>query len=238
MTTAFLTSLWRSTNARNGASPARFALTITPTYYGFTRTEILPLLPDDVDRVLEVGCGQGATLAWLKQLYPNAWTAGVEISSSAARTAKARLDMVYAGNIEELSIPIERNSLDLILCLDVLEHLVDPWDVVRRMHDLLKPGGVLIASIPNVRNKKVVVPLIFKGTWKYQDAGILDRTHLRFFVRETAIELIASAGLKIDRIDVTGGYTRGWSGPILKKILPQWIQSFLVGQYLLRGVKQ
>ena len=206
-------------------------------YYGNPRTEILSLIPDRVERVLDVGCGIGTTLLWLKEKRPCSWAAGVELHGPAAAEAKKKLDVVYEGNIENLELPIEKSSLDLILCLDILEHLVDPWSVTRRMQELLKPGGVLIASLPNVRSKRVLVPLVLKGEWKYQEWGILDKTHLRFFVRKTAIELLESSGLTVDKMEVTGGFTRGWMGSILKKILPNGIQSFFVRQYILRGVK-
>ncbi len=89
----------------------------------------------------------------------------------------------------------------MILALDVLEHLVDPWTVVAKLDRLLRPGGVLVASIPNVRHHSVVVPLLFKGGWRYLPMGPLDRTHLRFFTRSTAIELVETSGMRVDKID-------------------------------------
>lgn len=206
-------------------------------YHRNIRKDILPLIPAKVDRVLDVGCGAGSTLAWLKSKKLCTWTAGIESFSDAAAEACAAVDVVYKGNIEKMSLPIENESLDLILCLDILEHLVDPWTVTQRLQKLLKPGGALIVSLPNIRSKRVVFPLLFKGKWEYCEFGILDRTHLRFFTRGSAIELVESAGLHVDMIDVTGGFTRGWQGNILKKILPEGIKSFLVRQYIIRGIK-
>lgn len=207
-------------------------------YYGTLRQEILSLMPEKVERVLDVGCGAGNTSAWLKMNKGCFWTGGVELHGPAAAEAKTKLDVVYEGNIEHLDLPIEKSSLDLILCLDILEHLVDPWTVTRRLREFLKPGGAFIVSLPNIRSKRVLIPLVLKGEWKYEDWGILDRTHLRFFVRKTAIELLQSAGLTVDKVEVTGGFTRGWQGRILKKLLPQGIQSFFVRQYVLRGIKK
>lgn len=167
-------------------------------YFGIARSEILPHLPAKVDRLLELGCGTGATVALVKSHRRVAWAGGVELAPDAAATARTHCDKVWSTDIErerfEQEIP--RGSLDLVLCLDVLEHLVDPWSVIARMSPLVAPGGSLIASIPNIRNWKFIRKLLFAGEFRYANAGLLDRTHLRFFVRTTAIELVEAGGLK------------------------------------------
>jgi len=212
------------------------ALRMKNQYYEYTRKEIAPLLPDNPSKVLEIGCGAGNTLVWLKNLKHCTWIAGVEISPEAVEVARERLDAVYPVNIEQNSIPIQESTLDLILCLDVLEHMIDPWEVVRRLHKLLKPGGALIVSIPNVRNKEVLFPLLFKGTWEYTDAGFLDKTHLRFFVRDTAIQLVESSGLKVDRT-ISTGLGRSRKSQIMNALLPSLITTLFEKQYLIRGVR-
>lgn len=207
-------------------------------YYGSIRREILPLIPDNISKALDIGCGAGNTLVWLRSLKHCAWTGGVELLPQGAAQARQKLDAVYEGNIEHMDLPIEKGSIDLILCLDVLEHLVDPWKVIQRLQSLLKRGGMLVVSIPNIRNRHVLLPLLLQGKWEYVESGILDRTHLRFFTRQSAVELVSSAGLKIDRIEITGGISRGWKAKILKKILPEWIESFFVRHYLIRGIRE
>ena len=205
-------------------------------YFIYTRKEILPLIPDVVSKVLDIGCGAGNTLAWIKSLRNCVWVGGVELSSDAAMQARQKLDEVYVGNIEIMDLPIAKGSLDLILCLDVLEHLVDPWSTVFRLQELLKPGGALIASIPNIRYYAVLFPLLFSQKWEYRDEGILDRTHLRFFVKETALQLITSSGLLIDMIFVTGlGKSR--KSQIVNSMIPSVFRSLFEKQYLIRGVK-
>lgn len=165
-------------------------------YFSHVRREIAPLLPDHMQRVLEVGCGEGATLAWLKQQNRAQQVVGVEYSEAAAAVARQHLDQVWQGDVEKL--PLETlGQFDVVLCLDVLEHLVDPWQTLQRLRGLLRPGGCIIVSVPNVQHYSVVLPLLLHGRWPYQAAGILDRTHLRFFTRSSAEQLLQSAGLTL-----------------------------------------
>jgi SAM-dependent methyltransferase len=208
-----------------------------PTYFGCVRTEILPLLPSRMERVLEIGCGSGATLSYLKATGQAGWTAGVELFPEAAAEARQRLDYLVEGNIETMDLDLEPGSIDAILCLDVLEHLFDPWAVVRKLDRLLRPGGVLIASIPNVRHVQVLVPLLLRGRWDYVDAGLLDRTHVRFFVRSTAIDLMECSGLEVDAIDSTGPLTRRPVLALLNRLTFSVFRGFLDYQYLIRARK-
>jgi len=173
-------------------------------YYSHVRNEIAQLLPERVDRILEVGCGQGETLAWIKSTKGVEFSCGVELFGESADLAAQKLHRVVTGNFEAMELPSDMKDFDVILCLDVLEHFVDPWKAIQRLDSLLRPGGVLIASIPNVRYFRVVLALLLQGRWDYQDSGILDRTHLRFFTRRTALELLQSSGMRLEAIFSTG----------------------------------
>lgn len=204
-------------------------------YFSRTRTdEVLGVLPGAVDRVLDVGCGTGQTLAELKHRGLCNWIAGIEQDAWAAEQARSRLDLLVAGDIERAPIPIPPASLDLILCMDVLEHLVDPWSTVRKLHELLKPHGLLVASLPNVRHARVVVPLVVRGSWTYTQAGLLDRTHLRFFTRATAIRLLESSGLCVDVVHGLG-VERGSRSGIANALTLGLFRPFLETQYVLRA---
>jgi 2-polyprenyl-3-methyl-5-hydroxy-6-metoxy-1,4-benzoquinol methylase len=207
----------------------------TEDYFSHARREILPLLPRHASRALEVGCGAGHTLSLLKKQGLCDWTCGIEISSTAAEQAAQRLDQVIQGNVEAMDIPVETGSIDLLLCLDVLEHLVDPWETLRRLTTLLSPNGVLVASIPNVRYHKVLLPLMLQGRWDYQDSGILDRTHLRFFTRATAIELIESSGLSVERVSATNLYASNWKYRLLDVLTLSRVRPYFEFQYLIRA---
>ena len=163
--------------------------------------EVVPLVPHPVERALELGCGEGATLARMKEQGLVRWAAGIEIEPEAAARARAHLDLVVAGNVEQLDDRALPADLDLVLCLDVLEHLVDPWRMVRRLAARLAPGGAVIACIPNLRHIGTLVPLVLNGRFDYADAGTLDRGHLRFFTRASARDLFEQAGLAVTRIE-------------------------------------
>jgi 2-polyprenyl-3-methyl-5-hydroxy-6-metoxy-1,4-benzoquinol methylase len=154
-------------------------------YYDTAREEALPWLPGKVSRLLDVGCGSGATAAAVRQVRSVAWAGGIEYVDEVAARAEAAFDRVWRGDAAAAPIEAEipRGSLDLVLCLDVLEHMSDPWTMVRRLSALIAPGGRLILSVPNIRHWKFIWRLAAQGDFAYRDAGLLDRTHLRFFVR-------------------------------------------------------
>ncbi len=168
-------------------------------YYGTARLEILPWLPPSTVRLLDVGCGTGATTAAVKETRSIAWAGGIEFDAGVAKQAEPLFDRLWCGNAAQadLEAEIAPGSLDLVLCLDVLEHMTDPWEMVRRLSALIRPGGRLIVSVPNIQNWKFIWRLLTRGDFHYRDAGLLDRTHLRFFVRQTAVELTTCGGLDL-----------------------------------------
>lgn len=189
-------------------------------YYDNERSEILPHLPASCDRILDIGCGEGRVAASIVRERDVTWTGGVELIPEAAAQAETRLDRVWTGAIEDadLEAEIPPGSLNLILCLDVLEHLVDPWAVVSRLSPLLAPGGRLIVSVPNIRHWRFIRNLLLKGDFHYTDAGLLDRTHLRFFVRETAEALATCGGLALHGSFDTRSYDQ-WSFDIRRLLI-------------------
>lgn len=203
-------------------------------YFSRARTEIEPHLPVLVNRMLDVGCGEGATSAFIKSVRSVEWAGGVEVDAAAAKRAEGRLDAVWCVDVEdfEFSRHVPPASLDLILCLDVLEHLVDPWSVVKQLSALLAPNGRLVVSVPNIRNWKFVVKLLFRGDFHYRDAGLLDRTHLRFFVRQTAVELTEAGALSVKWI----GNAHPWKASDMRAILSRLslgrLDDLMIKQYI------
>ena len=155
-------------------------------YYSKTRFEVLNLIPKKNNQnILEVGCGYGYTLKKLKEDGYASFTMGIEKKKQCENKAlDHNIDQFICDDVENLKNKIDK-TFDVILFLDVLEHLVDPWNVLKKFFLLLKSDGIIIISIPNIRNLSILKKLFFKGRWDYEESGILDRTHLRFFTNSS-----------------------------------------------------
>jgi 2-polyprenyl-3-methyl-5-hydroxy-6-metoxy-1,4-benzoquinol methylase len=204
-------------------------------YYKGCRSDILNLLPLHVNRILEIGCGTGDTLAYLKAHNYCEWTCGVDLFCEAITEAATKIDLAYEENIEKMELQIEKNSIDIILCLDVLEHLVNPLAVVEYLHTLLVPNGIMIASIPNIGYLSVGLRLLLLDSWEYQEKGILDETHLRFFVRKTAIELMESSGLSV--VDIQS-HPLTPRNALINTMTLGLFKNRLTTQYLIKAINQ
>ena len=167
-------------------------------YYSSQRLDMLPHVPVG-DSYLDLGCGEGRFAEQLKARHPTAVVWGIEPSEDAARAAATRIDRVIVGTYPECRDEIDRR-FSCIVCNDVLEHMVDPWTASAELVGLLEPGGILVASLPNVRNLATIYRLVLKGRWDYVDSGVLDRTHLRFFTPATMVEMIEAAGLRVESV--------------------------------------
>ena len=152
------------------------------SYYTHTRLDLISMLERLPQTVLEIGCGTGNTLRYLKENGARK-TFGIEANGAVAEDAKHQVDHIVVGDIESMEWPFPDQVFDCIILGDVLEHLRDPWRVVEMLLGLLTQGGQVVASLPNVRFYGVSIPLLFGGRWTYTEEGVLDRTHLRFFTR-------------------------------------------------------
>lgn len=173
-----------------------------PKYSNMIRFDLINQIEDnDRERklnVLEIGCGTGATLLEIKNRYKNAKIYGIEICKASAKIASNICD-IMVGNIENIDLPYEKDFFDYIILGDVLEHLNNPWDVLNDLKTYLKRDGYVIASIPNIMHISVMKDLAV-GKFSYQEAGILDRTHLRFFTLSEIEKLFNNNSYDINNI--------------------------------------
>lgn len=199
-------------------------------YFKNERREMLAFVPAQARAILEIGCGNGAFGALVKQRQPCRYHA-IELVASEAALARTVLDEVQAANIEQGPLPYPAQSFDCLVLNDVLEHLVDPWATLKRLATLLQPGGHIVISIPNVRFSEVVKNLVFRDRWEYAQEGVLDRTHLRFFTRNSLRELVEQAGAEVLRLEGINPIRYAWRLQMLNIALLGALSSMRYPQY-------
>lgn len=181
----------------------------TKTYFSGQRPEMLRFIPAAAGSVLEVGCGNGGFSAGLKQQRPVHVTA-IEPFHAAAEVARSRVDVLLNMTAEDGVRALAGESFDCIVFNDVLEHLVDPESMLLAASALLKPGGTIVASIPNIRFLPVLRALVLRGEWRYTDEGVLDRTHLRFFTQNSIHEMFTANGYRVETLEGINSRRLSW----------------------------
>lgn len=166
------------------------------------RLEILSEIDTEPKLVIDIGCNTGASCQWIKNKYPGCTTVGVEINPHAVNIAKKYVDTLIQLPIEQISweeFGVQPGTVDFIIIADVLEHLENPWMVLKELKELLSPNGAVLASIPNARNLWLIDHLA-NGHWTYANDGLLDATHLRFFTRNEIERLFKKSGYAIQSL--------------------------------------
>lgn len=172
-------------------------------YFAGARADFVRRLPfDPTASILEIGCGSGATGALALSQHRCGRYVGVELFESAAEEARKVLSEVITGNVENMSFDWQPASFDALILSEVLEHLVEPGRVVKDLARFVRPGGVVMASSPNIAHWRVVKE-IASGRFNLADRGVFDRTHLRWFTPDTFAAMFEEAGFKVD-----------WLGPV------------------------
>ena len=211
----------------DSGEPGRYA------YPFCERHEVVPFVPNSARTVLDVGCGLGGFGSALRRVGLTRTIWGVESHAEAARAAQPHYDRVLEGFFPDV-MEGDETRFDCVVFNDVLEHMVDPWSALRSGTGMLTPGGVVLASIPNVRFLRTVVDLALRGDWEYTGSGVLDRTHLRFFTRKTCRTLFDDAGLEI--VSLRGINWIGHSRfPRLSRLVPVVLRDFSYTGFLIKG---
>ena len=217
-------------------------------------------------RLLELGAGDGATLRAAKSRGIASYAVGIDIVDPTAGGAEGgprqidradrvdrveradrtdrvdrveridRVDRFLVGNVEAMDLDLPLDDFDAVLCADVLEHLIDPWEVVRRLARHLRPGGVFLSSIPNLRNHRALAQIVLRGDFHYAEAGLLDRSHLRFFCRRNIHELFVQAGLTVEAMETNMG-AYGMRHRAINLLTAGLLRDFFVLQYRTRARK-
>lgn len=167
------------------------------SYFEQARPELVALLPPEVGRVLDIGCGAGGVG---RSLRSRAVTlTGIELDPDAAERARETYDVVHTGAVEAV-LPELDGEFDVVLAYDVLEHLADPAAVLRRVRELVSANGLLHVSVPNARHWSLVRDLVLRGTFGYTDTGHRDVTHLRWLTPRDLRALLEGAGWRVERM--------------------------------------
>jgi 2-polyprenyl-3-methyl-5-hydroxy-6-metoxy-1,4-benzoquinol methylase len=171
-------------------------------YHDSARTQLFSLFQHAPRRMLDIGCGNGATGAAVKEIHIAAHVIGIEINRAAAEVARTRIDQVIQGKFEDVDFRkagIEPGSIDTVVLADVLEHMYNPWGALIALRPYLSQDAQVIASIPNIRNL-VVLGELAAGNWRYEEWGLLDITHIRFFTLKEIRRLFEETGYSITEI--------------------------------------
>jgi len=216
-------------------APADGSIPTRPTYET-PRPEVQGLVPADARNILDLGCSTGALGEALKHRQ-GASVVGVELSESFADEARDRLDRVIVADLEAFArgpAPPEA-PFDCLIAADVLEHLVDPWEALRRGVEMLAPGATVVVSLPNVFYWRTLGRAVASRRWPREAEGIFDRTHLRWFGTGDAHELLENAGLTSIEVQPNYWYRARWL-PLIGALARTPLADFLPAQHLATGV--
>ncbi|MFH1782720.1 MAG: class I SAM-dependent methyltransferase [Candidatus Omnitrophota bacterium] len=197
------------------------------------RDNFLALISEDSNKILDLGCNDGSLGDRLKSKGKT--VVGIDMDKGSIDIAKGKLDEVYLGDLKDIDLPYQEGYFDCILCGDVLDCFKDPLSILNKYMLYLKDDGHIVASMANVRYYKVIIRLLFGGTWDYTDEGILWKHHVRFFTLVNMKELFMDAGCEIVRIERNISSARGFK--IANFLLFGVLKDLLTYQYYIKAKK-
>lgn len=171
------------------------------SYYSMSRPEMLNYVPSSASNILEIGCGAGSFASLLKSQRPSVELWGLDIQAGCCDEMKMIFKEYIHGNFENDDIQLPLDYFDCVIMNDVLEHLYDPWKVLNKIKQYLHSDGYITLSVPNMRYYNILVDLIFNKRWSYVDKGVLDKTHIRFFTKNSLESMLTECGYRIVSVD-------------------------------------
>jgi len=204
-------------------------------YYSHIRHELIQMVEGNGNKILDVGCGEGQTGWFLKKSGKAREVVGIELNEDAAKRAEGRLDKVIHGDVEKITLSIQPEYFDYIILGDVVEHLIDPWRMIKQLSQFLTRDGSLIASIPNIGYWRVLKDLILFDKWEYQKEGILDKAHLRFFTKRSMVEMMNKAGFEVESI--VARRSPGIKAKLFNLFTLGMFRKFFESAYIIKGRK-
>src|SRR5262245_1307757 len=203
------------------------------SYYEDARSEMVPFVPPEARAILDVGCGGGAFGALLKSAESTREVWGVEPVEAIAQTARLRIDRVLVGTFTN-PIDLPREYFDEVVFNDSLEHFPEPYSPLELCKSVLKPNGVVVASVPNVRYIENVKHFLIEQDWRYTNDGILDTTHLRFFTKKSLVRTFEEAGYEVLRLRGINRRTwTGWKMALIERLLRGRVEDMMFLQFAL-----
>ena len=174
-----------------------------PSYHHFN-----PALLDEFAHpprlLLDIGCATGQLAEVVKARHPECRAIGIEPDAASAQLAAQHFDRVLRGRCEDFDLEAEgiaRGSVDTVVAADVLEHMYDPWRAMLGLKPFLSPDAQVILSIPNTRNLALIKALADDGRWTYEETGVLDVTHIRFFTLREIEAFLAQTGYRMEHVN-------------------------------------
>lgn len=210
--------------------------TVKPaSYFSNARADFVDRLPRDRSAsILEIGCGTGATGALALSERCCSRYVGVELFEKAAAEAREVLTDVVVGNVETLNFTWQPASFDAIILSEVLEHLLQPGDVLKRLAPYVRPGGMLLASSPNISHWRVIRELVM-GRFHLTDHGVFDRTHLRWFTPASFAGIIEAAGFAVEEIGPVTAFSP--RAELVSKLTAGRLDHLLMSQIAVMAIK-
>ena len=208
---------------------------VDKSYYQMVRPEIVPLVPVGARRFLEIGCAAGG---FRRNFKSDVEYWGVEPVEDAACAAERAGIKVLRGTYEDVENLIPDGYFDVVVCNDVIEHIVDTNAFLTSVRRKLKTDGCIVGSIPNIRFVGTLKMLLLKRDWAYADSGIMDRTHVRFFTPKSFMRALDSCGFEVEVLKGICSRRLALIKVLLKPIFWMIGEDLCHMQYCFRGIRK